>query len=179
MHTSAVAVRGALTVHGIRMDQRKAETIEIINAATGATIMISEYFMPVDLTPNSTFMLALLFVAAKRLNIPRAWLVVLAPQASAVNWHRVPILRQTPSDETMDALFREDNHCVLCGDPGEPDLYDSDACVACSPLCLCRPCKVQGIEGNYCLACVTPEMAKLLPSQQRRLEALNAYWSGP
>ena len=156
-------------------DDKEVQTIDVINAATGSTITTLRTHVPVDIAVNSTFTLAVLFIVAKKLDCPRAWLAVLHPQKSAQQ-ASLRVLRQIPSEETMHSLLSADGTCVACGDPGDQDLSDADACVACLPACLCQACHVQVGKKKYCLDCIPAEIQERLnASQKRRLSALTAY----
>ena len=158
-------------------DDKEVQTIDVINAATGSTITTLRTHVPVHLAVNSPFTLAVLFIVAKTLNVPRAWLTILHPLKSA---GQAPfrVLQQIPSEETMSVLCCADYHCAICGDPGDPNLYDYDACVECAPFCLCRACQVQVKKPNYCLACTSSGglTEELCDSPKDRLAALIGYW---
>ena len=63
-----------------RYPEAMSETyIEAVQAVTGSPIMQIVTAKPVDLRSNSVFMLAVLFLVAKKLNVPRAWLVLVHP----------------------------------------------------------------------------------------------------
>ena len=95
-------------------------SISVVHALTGSPILEVHTSVAVDFSANSTFMLAVLFVVAKKLNVPRVWLVILHPQASSLSRVRLSVLQQIQSDDAMDWLCTEDNHCATCGDVGDP-----------------------------------------------------------
>ena len=152
------------------------QTIDIIDAVTDSTITTLRTHVRVELAVNSTFMLAVLFIVAKKLDCPRAWLALVHRQKSAQQ-ASIRVLRQIPSEEIMHSLCTADEHCAICGDPGDHNLSDADACVACFSCCLCQVCHVQVGKKPYCLACIPAEIKERLhASQKRRLAALTAYW---
>ena len=153
--------------------------IEVIHAVTGSAIMQIVIAKAVDFRSNSTFMVAVLFLVAKKLNVPRAWLVLLHPQQISLSTVRVSVVRQSPSEETMQLLCTAENNCALCGDVGDPSLFDSDGCATCRPYCICQACHVHGRRHNYCLACLPADLEQRLDvSRRTRLEALRTYWQG-
>ena len=151
-------------------------TVQVVHALTGSAIM-EIHKSEMDFYANSAFMLAVLFVAAKKLNVPRVCLVLLEPQASSFNTVRCPVLQQIPTEETMEWLCTQDSHCALCGDAGEPNLEYEDACALCAPFCLCLACHVDEGQYKYCLSCLPPELEDRLDAPRKvRLGALKAYW---
>ena len=157
------------------------QRIEIIHAISGSSVMEIHRLVKVDFTANSVFMVAVLILAAKKLNVPRAWLSILPPQEGVAASIRLPILMQVPSEETMEWLARDNYTCAVCGDPRDPRL-DDNGCIECSPCWLCRSCHVV-VDINeiqvlkYCLACLPSEMVDDLGEPHRtRLEVLRQYW---
>ena len=133
---------------------------------------------PVDLTSNSPFMFAVLLLVAKKLNIPRAWLVLVHPRQISMSRVRVSVDKQTPSDDTMEWLCTSDYHCAICGDvAADPCLFDSDGCENCNPYCLCQACHVHGSGYNYCLVCIPPALTGELDVWRKtRKDALENYY---
>ena len=106
-------------------------------------------------------------------NVPRRFVVILDEQSFCVS---VP--------ETTD-LCEAEISCTICGDQPSNGrtLLDRDihwdykvTCHRCSPEYLCSSCRVEIDSEFCCLACVTPEEEHLL-SDQRRLRALEMWWS--
>ena len=93
-------------------------------------------------------------------NVPRRFVVILDEQSFCIS---VPETTDQPSNGRT--LLDRDIH------------WDYKVtCHRCSPEFLCSSCRVEIDSEFCCLACVTPEEEHLL-SDQRRLRALEAWWS--
>ena len=149
---------------------------------TGSPIVEIMIAKPVDLRSNSSFMLAVLFLVAKKLNIPRAWLVLVHPRQISMSRVRVSVDKQTPSDDTMEWLCNSDYHCSICGDVAADPVAmyaddHSDGCENCNPDCICQACHVPGSRYNYCLVCIPFALTKELDVWRKtRKDALENYY---
>ena len=156
--------------------------IEAVTVVPGLPIVEIMTAKPVDLRSNSPFMLAVLFLVAKKLNIPRAWLVLVHPRQISMSRVRVSVVKQTPSDDTMEWLCNSDYHCSICGDVAADPVAmyaddHSDGCENCNPDCICQACHVHGSGYNYCLVCIPPDLTKGLDVwRTTRKDALETYY---